>query len=136
MAAPDDVKYKFKFLDSASAEFPWLKFKDFIFTTKRPREVADELSERAARELSDAERDRIKDHIDLIDRTFKMDEAVTYQELDSIDNPALYSEDDVVEVFIRANSGGTKLSKSDLLFSLLSASWEVADNEMEELLVV
>jgi len=37
-----------------------------------------------------------------------MDEAITYQELDSIDNPSLYSEDDVVEVFIRANSGGTK----------------------------
>jgi hypothetical protein len=63
-----------------------------------------------------------------------MDEAITYQELDSIDNPTLYSEDDVVEVFIRANSGGTKLGKSDLLFSLLSASWDVADQEMEDLL--
>jgi len=63
-----------------------------------------------------------------------MDEAVTYQELDSLDNPSLYSEDDVVEVFIRANSGGTKLGKSDLLFSLLSASWEVADEQMEDLL--
>lgn len=63
-----------------------------------------------------------------------MDEAVTYQELDSIDEPSLYKEDDVVEIFIRANSGGTKLSKSDLLFSLLSASWEVADEKMEVLL--
>ena len=40
----------------------------------------------------------------------------------------------MVEVFIRANSGGTKLSKSDLLFSLLSSSWEIADSEMEEVL--
>lgn len=63
-----------------------------------------------------------------------MDEAITYQELDSIDNPALYTEDDVVEVFIRANSGGTKLEKSDLLFSLLNATWDVADKQMEELL--
>jgi hypothetical protein len=66
--------------------------------------------------------------------TFKMDEAITYQELDSIDNPALYSEDDVVEVFIRANSGGTKLGKSDLLFSLLVATWDTATERMEELL--
>jgi hypothetical protein len=46
----------------------------------------------------------------------------------------LYTEEDVVEVFIRTNSGGTKLGKSDLLFSLLSATWEVADKKMEDLL--
>jgi hypothetical protein len=134
LAAPDDVKYTFKFLDPNTATFPWVKFKDLIFTSKKPREIADELANNGNTELGDEAIDRIKDHIDLIDRTFKMDEAITYQELDSIDNPKLYSEDDVVEVFIRANSGGTKLSKSDLLFSLLSASWDVADDEMEELL--
>ena len=84
--------------------------------------------------LSDAESDKLDEHIDIVDRTFKMDETITYQELDSIDNPTLYTEDDVVEVFIRANSGGTRLGKSDLLFSLLGASWEVADEEMEYLL--
>src|SRR5579864_159153 len=134
LAAPDDVKYRFKFIGAHVAKFPWIKFKDFIFTTKKPREIADEIGKTSGAELSDGERDKIKDHIDLIDRTFKMDEAITYQELDSIDNPKLYTEDDVVEVFIRANSGGTKLSKSDLLFSLLSASWDVADDEMEDLL--
>ena len=84
--------------------------------------------------LTNAELNKLKDHLDLIDRTFKMDEIVTYQELDSIDNPGLYTEDDVVEVFIHANSGGTRLGKSDLLFSLLNASWDVADTKMEDLL--
>ena len=51
-----------------------------------------------------------------------------------MDNPTLYSEDDVVEVFIRANSGGTKLGKSDLLFSLLTANWEFADERMDDFL--
>jgi uncharacterized protein with ParB-like and HNH nuclease domain len=63
-----------------------------------------------------------------------MEDAIIYQELDSIDDPSLYQEDDVVEVFIRANSGGTRLEKSDLLFSLLSASWEAADEKIEDLL--
>jgi hypothetical protein len=134
VAAPDDVKYRFKFLDPVVAKFPWVKFKDLIFTTKKQREVLDGLTATAGRVLSDPELNKLKDHLDLVDRTFKMDEAVTYQELDSIDNPALYTEDDVVEVFIRANSGGTKLGKSDLLFSLLTASWDVADTEMEDLL--
>lgn len=134
VAAPDDVKYKFRFLDASAAAFPWVKFKHLVFTTKRKREILEELEQEAGRKLTGAEQNKIEDHIDLVDRAFKMDEVVTYQELDSIDNPSLYTEDDVVEVFIRANSGGTKLGKSDLLFSLLSASWEVADERMEELL--
>lgn len=134
VAAPDDVKYKFKFLDPAAATFPWVKFKELIFTTKKKREIIQMLEAATGCQFPNAEQNKIEDHLDLVDRTFKMDEAVTYQELDSIDNPALYTEDDVVEVFIRANSGGTKLGKSDLLFSLLSASWDVADEKMEDLL--
>jgi uncharacterized protein with ParB-like and HNH nuclease domain len=134
VAAPDDVKYGFKFLDSTATVFPWVKFKSLIFTTRKKREVMDSLKAIADRDLTQTELNKLDDHLDLIDRTFKMDEAVTYQELDSIDNPLLYTEDDVVEVFIRANSGGTRLGKSDLLFSLLSASWEVADEKMEDLL--
>ena len=134
IAAPDDVKYRFKFLDSAAIVFPWIKFKDLIFTTKKKREIVTDLKVGAGQTLTNADTDKLDEHLDLVDRTFKMDEAITYQELDSIDNPTLYREDDVVEVFIRANSGGTRLGKSDLLFSLLTASWEVADEQMEDLL--
>ena len=134
IAAPDDVKYRFEFRDAAATTFPWVKFKGLVFTAKRQREVREDLIAIAGRALSDSELNKLDDHLDLVDRTFKMEEAVTYQELDSIDNVNLYTEDDVVEVFIRANSGGTKLGKSDLLFSLLTASWEVADQQMEDLL--
>ena len=134
IAAPDDVKYRFRFLDSAAIVFPWIKFKDLVFTNKKKREILTELRMDAKQTLTNADNDKLDEHLDLVDRTFKMDEAITYQELDSIDNPTLYSEDDVVEVFIRANSGGTRLGKSDLLFSLLTASWEDADEQMEELL--
>src|SRR4051794_2525584 len=41
LAAPDDVKYRFKFVDSAAAGFPWIKFKDLIFTTRKKREISD-----------------------------------------------------------------------------------------------
>ena len=133
-APPDDVKYQFQFKDTDKIAFPWIKFKDLIFTTKRKREIRAELKQSAGRKLTDEDTDKLDEHLDLVDRTFKMDEAITYQELDSIDNPNLYKEDDVVEVFIRANSGGTRLGKSDLLFSLLTASWEGAVEKMEDLL--
>ena len=84
--------------------------------------------------LSTTEVDKIKDHVDLIRETFFNESGIGYQELDSIDQPTLYKEDDVVEIFIRANSGGTRLGKSDLLFSLLTSSWDEADDKMEILL--
>jgi hypothetical protein len=134
VAAPDDVKYRFEFLEGQDARFPWVRFKDLIFTTKKKREILQDLEVLQGGPLNSTQAEKIEDHLDLVDRAFKMEEVVTYQELDSIDNPTLYTEDDVVEIFIRANSGGTKLGKSDLLFSLLSAKWDVANERMEELL--
>ena len=133
-ALPDDIKYYFEFRGAPSSVFPWVKFKDLIFTNRKKRELIKDMAAAAGREFSLVEVDCIENNLDLVDRTFKMDESITYQELDSIDNPELYTEDDVVEVFIRANSGGTKLEKSDLLFSLLNATWDNADNHMEGLL--
>jgi len=42
--------------------------------------------------------------------------------------------DEVLDIFIRVNSGGTKLSKSDLLMSTICASWENARDRVEDLL--
>ncbi len=42
--------------------------------------------------------------------------------------------DNILEVFIRVNSGGTKLSKSDLLFSIIVANWNDGREEVEDLL--
>jgi hypothetical protein len=134
LAAPDDVKYKFKFIESQAAAFPWIKFKGLVYTSKKKRELIEDVKATSGRSLTAPELNKLEDHLELVDRAFKMDDTISYQELDSIDNPKLYSEDDVVEVFIRANSGGTKLGKSDLLFSLLSAKWEVANEKMEDLL--
>jgi hypothetical protein len=133
-ALPDDIKYRFEFRTPAAAGFPWIKFKELVFTTRQPFQLMTDIEAKLGRPFSSEEREKIQQNLYLVDRTIKMDESITYQELDSIDNPDLYTEDDVVEVFIRANSGGTKLEKSDLLFSLLNATWDVADNRMEELL--
>lgn len=134
LAAPDDVKFKFKFLDPQTAAFPYIRFKDIVFSDDKPRLIAEGIATRAGRPLSTMEADKIKDHVDLIRETFFYESGIGYQELDSIDQPTLYKEDDVVEIFIRANSGGTRLGKSDLLFSLLTSTWDEADDQMESLL--
>jgi hypothetical protein len=134
LVAPDDIRYKFRFLNPKSASFPHVRFKDIVFSEDKHRLITERIVEQANPELSNVETDKIKDHVDLIRDTFFNESGIGYQELDSIDKPNLYKEDDVVEIFIRANSGGTRLGKSDLLFSLLTAAWEVADDRMEILL--
>jgi len=132
--APDDIKYKFKFIKNNEVDFPWVKIKEIVFSNKKHRQIGEEIIAKSKSELSDFKKDRIKDNIDLIKDIFTSQENLIFQEVDSVDNPELYSEDEIVEIFIRANSGGTQLGKSDLLFSLLTSSWEEADEKMEELL--
>lgn len=106
LAAPDDVRYKCKFLDPQATVFPHIRFKDIVFSDDKPRVIADGIAAQAGWVLTTAEQDKIKDCVDLICETFFNESGIGYQELDSIEQANLYKEDDVVEIFIRANSGG------------------------------
>lgn len=143
LSAPEDSKFDFKFKLASDTKFPWVKFKTLVYTEKVTRELKaevikqfnDDLSEEdEKRELTEDDKNRIEDNINTIIHVFATKETVSYQVVDSIDRKSVYSTDDVVEIFIRANSGGTSLSKSDLLFSLLSSNWEDADENLIEIL--
>ena len=132
MAAPEDIRYRFAFKDKSSVVWPWVRFKDVVFqNNKLPGEIAEALIAAAPSPLSDTDRRSVGRNIERARQEFVNDDNITFQELDGIDNPEAYRVDDIVEIFIRANSGGTKLGKSDLLFSLLTSSWDAADGEME-----
>ena len=134
LVAPEDIKFQFKFLETEQAQFPWVKFKDIIFSNKQYDDIAEDIIDNSELELTSDEKKKVRRNIARAVKQFCTDEIVIYQELDSIDSPEVYNEDDIVEIFIRANAGGTRLGKSDLLFSLLTTAWEDADERMEELL--
>ena len=135
LVAPEDVRFKFQFITADDAEFPWVRFKDIVFSNDLPNRIAKAIMDRSnGQGLTEEQRNRIEDNISRVWKNFISDDLVVYQELDSVDNPELYKEDDIVEIFIRANAGGTKLGKSDLLFSLLTSTWEDADEKLQELL--
>jgi len=134
LVAPEDIRYRFQFLTADRAKWPFVKFKDIVSKSLTARKLAEEISLFAPEPVSAEQKDKIFDNLDRARQEFSQDENIAYQELDDIDEPDAYRENDVVEIFIRANSGGTKLGKSDLLFSLLISSWEEADGAMESLL--
>ncbi|MCK6436160.1 GmrSD restriction endonuclease domain-containing protein [Rivihabitans pingtungensis] len=132
--APEDVRFKFEFLKTAS--WPWIKFKDLVLSQQLPEDLVDELKSQVpnGENFSDDMRRVVTRNIGRIQREFCQKDNITFQELDGIENNSIYNIDDVVEIFIRANSGGTKLSKSDLLFSLLTSNWDEADGAIESLI--
>lgn len=67
-------------------------------------------------------------NISLLHTRLVTDEIINYFEVekDSIDS--------VLDIFVRVNSGGTVLSKSDLLFSTIVSHWDKARDEIDKLL--
>jgi len=137
-ASPEDIRYRFRFLPAAAAQWPWVKFKEILKDMSRGRklamEVAQDVCAAGPTDLSEDDAKRVQKNIARAQHEFISDENISYQLLDGVEDPDAYTTEDVVEIFIRANSGGTRLGKSDLLFSLLASEWALADEEMEELL--
>lgn len=133
-STPEDIKYRFKFMLDSESKPPWFKFKDIVFNHERYNIISSNIIKSFHPSLTEEEKQRIVNNIAQVVSVFSVQSNIVYHLVDSIDKPELYTEDDVVEVFIRANSAGTPLGKSDLLFSLLTVSWEDADEQVEELL--
>ncbi len=133
-AAPEDIRYRFAFKNVSAATWPWVLFKDIIFSKKLDIQIAQSLVDHAGVTLTETDSTAVQLNVARARQEFVNNDNITFQELDSVDNDEAYKIDDIVEIFIRANSGGTKLGKSDLLFSLLTSSWDEADSEIEDLL--
>ena len=122
----EDITYNFKFLTKEEAENNnegkiWYKVKDILkYSTEDLTEVIIQ-SDFAKNELA-------RKNFALLHTRFVRDELINYFEVeeDSIDN--------VLDIFVRVNSGGTVLSKSDLLFSTIVSHWDNARDEIDNLL--
>ena len=117
------------------AVWPNIPFRGIIYTRKLPSEITAELVKKYDLSLSAEESAILTNNIERARVEFTSNQALIYQEIDSTDAEiASHTLDDVVEIFIRANDGGTKLSKSDLMFSLMTSNWPTADEVMQEFL--
>jgi hypothetical protein len=132
-ASPDEIKYRFTFLKPDQIVFPFIKIKDIVLPDITAREIRMNILQLRL-DLADSEKELIEQNVDLIRDVFCTQQNIHYQIVDSIDRPLTFQDDDIVEIFIRANSGGTPLAKKDLLFSLLVNSWEEADGRINDLM--
>ena len=123
----DDISYEFRFMSSDEAKSQkenklWYLVKDILKYSQA--EIVTEiivpnnwLTDKLA-----------MNNLSLLHTRLTNDEIINYFEVetDSIDS--------VLDIFVRVNSGGTVLSKSDLLFSTIVSHWDKARDEIDKLL--
>lgn len=135
-----DYKYEFKFLAVKEAnritrENLWFSVKEILTWGRDPDldEYYDDLFD--SRDLSSDLKEVIKDNRKQIKRTLRtlhqriiIENLISYYKIEEQDL------DEILDIFVRVNSGGTVLSKSDLLFSTIVAHWEAGRDEIESFL--
>lgn len=145
----DGLVYEFKFLEEGNDDIidqnqPYFRFKDEQLWFKVKEVLAwgsdpdldkfyDDLvdnpliNSEIANSIKETKQ-KIKHTMRILHNRLIRDELINYYELDEQDL------DKILDIFVRVNSGGTPLSKSDLLFSTIVARWEEARNEIDSLL--
>ncbi len=145
---PDDVsqaKYHFEYLSLSESELKnkqnfqsqyWIPLRELANLTSK--QIATKVLQylqilKLAPESEDGE--RLSQNISAAFGALKADESLNFFTIDKEfgDDGQITPLDEILEIFVRVNSGGQVLSKSDLMFSLMQMLWEGASDSIAEL---
>lgn len=125
-----DIQYDFRFLTQVESEEDgnncWYKVTDILAINQD--DIFEEIS------------DFVNSHENILDKKYARN---TLQKLNKVIREAkilnYYQEDEqdldkILDIFIRTNDGGTKLTFSDLLMSVLTTHWKESRDEFDELI--
>lgn len=130
----EDLRYEFKFLSEEEVEDDkvkrpekkWYRIKD-IFNFEDNKQLVKYIIESG---LSDTAQDNITRLFEVV-KSKGENSVINYFEIN--ENTPF---DSILNIFVRVNDGGKKLSKSDLLFSTVVSNWEKGREEIENLINV
>lgn len=123
------ILYSFYFSDekSPTQKPTWLLLKSLVYSDEENYAIRKKIIsdlQTAGVSLTDSDKELVERNIDKLRKVFREDKVVrAYVVRDTLDEKGNVDIDRVLNIFIRANSGGTKLEKSDLLFSILKVDW-------------
>jgi hypothetical protein len=126
-------------------ELPWYRVADGIGKDAQmnAEEVADRINDRldvinaarppeqqASTQAAKAREKRVRRNISQLFSILREEKHFWIQELDGVANEYPYQR--VLEIFVRVNSGGTKLDASDLMFAAMKEGWAEIEEAIEE----
>lgn len=135
--------YNVKFLDSQKTyPLPLFRLKDMIYKyeKKSAEDIADQINEALDSILNDTDSDK-KNRERTVRKNFSQMRSVLteenhfwVEELDGIANAYPYNT--ILEIFVRVNSGGTKLDGSDLMFAAMKELSTSIEENLENIAVL
>ncbi len=124
---------------------PWYRVADLLgkHAQRNAEELADEFNDaldcieaakpEAERESTEAKRaraKRVRRNMSQVVSLLREERHFWVQELDGVANEFPYKK--VLDIFVRVNSGGTKLDASDLMFAAMKEAWDEIEEAIEE----
>lgn len=124
---------------SDSLALPNLRICDLIgrYAQKNAEEIADELNDKLDEileedpEVHKKRQRRVRSNIGQLMSLLREEKHFWVQELDGVANDFPYKK--VLDIFVRVNSGGTKLSAADLMFAAMKEGWADVEARIEEI---
>src|SRR3990172_7510784 len=125
--------------------FPWYRVADLLgkHSQRNAEELADELNEALDKiekanpiTVCDTSYDqrarekRVRRNMSQLISLLREERHFWVQELDGVANQFPYKR--VLDIFVRVNSGGTKLDASDLMFAAMKEGWDEIEEAIEE----
>ena len=144
--APDDngILHSLKFAAQPLA-LPWYRVADLMGkdNQRNAEELADLLNEQldalnsslppekqCSRDDAKAREKRVRKNMSQLVSLLREEKHFWVQELDGVANDYPYQR--ILDIFVRVNSGGTKLDSSDLMFAAMKEGWDEIEEVIEQ----
>lgn len=129
--------YQLRF-SSEKLGLPYFRVRDLSerFAASNPLAAADELNDTLSatqEETSEAKKareHRVRNNIVQLHSLLHHDKFFWADELDGVASPYPYRR--ILEIFVRVNSGGTKLTAGDLMFAAMKEGWDDIEERVEQ----
>jgi len=132
----DGILFPLRF-ETSSPGARWYRLRDLttVHTQKNAEEIAEEVNDRLAAkdETKDEARERekrVRRNISQIVSLLREERHFWVEELDGVANT--YPYDVILNIFVRVNSGGTKLDAADLMFAAMKEDWAEIEEKVED----
>jgi hypothetical protein len=138
-APPDDGESLYQLRFSAEKlALPYFRIRDLSerFSASNPLTAADDLNDTLSATLEEttearrARERRVRNNIVQLHSLLHHDKFFWADELDGVASQYPYRR--ILEIFVRVNSGGTKLTAGDLMFAAMKEGWDDIEERVEQ----